>query len=69
MKFIFFRQDSVVSDQINYDLLKKVQKIQEGTLMEPSLFGQGNHSKTKDFIPPAIVKQWNGCCKDTINIH
>lgn len=59
-----YRKDSVVSDSINYDILKKIQDIQNGKLIEPSLLGQeGNHTKTKDFIPPAIQKHLNGCCE------
>ncbi|XP_068152614.1 glutamate--cysteine ligase isoform X2 [Drosophila tropicalis] len=63
-----YKQDSVVSDQINYDLLKRIQRIQEGKHIEPALLGQLNHSKTKtkDFIPPALQKQLakNGCCEE-----
>jgi len=56
----------VVSERINYDLLKCIQSIQEGKHIEPALLGKGNHSKTKDFIPPALQKQLakNGCCED-----
>ncbi|KAH8292703.1 hypothetical protein KR018_003228 [Drosophila ironensis] len=63
-----YKQDSVVSERINYDLLKCIQGIQEGTHVEPALLGQGYHSKTKtkDFIPPALQKQLakNGCCEE-----
>ncbi|XP_060665158.1 glutamate--cysteine ligase [Drosophila nasuta] len=61
-----YKQDSVVSESINYDLLKCIQRIQEGKHIEPALLGQGNHSKTKDFIPHALQKQLakNGCCED-----
>ncbi|XP_030382175.1 glutamate--cysteine ligase [Scaptodrosophila lebanonensis] len=61
-----YKQDSVVSERINYDLLKRIQSIQQGKHVEPALLGQGNHSKTKDFIPPALQKQLakNGCCED-----
>ncbi|KAI8035171.1 glutamate--cysteine ligase [Drosophila gunungcola] len=63
-----YKQDSVVSEGINYDLLKRIQGIQEGKQVEPALLGQGYHSKTKtkDFIPPALQKQLakNGCCED-----
>lgn len=31
MSFVHFRKDSIVSDRINFDLLKKAQEIQEGT--------------------------------------
>ncbi|KRF80633.1 uncharacterized protein Dvir_GJ16625 [Drosophila virilis] len=61
-----YKKDSVVSERINYDLLKCIQRIQEGKHVEPALLGQGNHSKTKDFIPPALQKQLakTGCCED-----
>ncbi|KAM7348926.1 glutamate--cysteine ligase isoform 2-T12 [Cochliomyia hominivorax] len=59
-----YKKDSIVTDRINYDMLKKIQDIQNGKLIEPSLLGQeGNHTKTKDFIPPAIQKHLNGCCE------
>ncbi|KAL5277748.1 GCLC family protein [Megaselia abdita] len=58
-----YKQDSVVSDKINFDLLTKMTDIQEGRLQETSLLGQGNNSKTKDTIPAAIEKhQCNGNC-------
>uniref|UniRef100_A0A0K8TTX2 Glutamate--cysteine ligase n=1 Tax=Tabanus bromius TaxID=304241 RepID=A0A0K8TTX2_TABBR len=58
-----YKQDSVVSEQINYDLLKKAREIQEGFRACPELLGQGNNSKTKDNIPLAIQKHLtiNGC--------
>ncbi|KAH8421379.1 hypothetical protein KR009_003667 [Drosophila setifemur] len=63
-----YKQDSVVSELINYDLLKRIQGIQQGKQVEPALLGQGYHSKTKtkDFIPPALQKQLakNGCCEE-----
>lgn len=56
----------MVSERINYDLLKCIQRIQEGKHIEPALLGQGNHSKTKEFIPPALQKQLaqTGCCEE-----
>ncbi|XP_036318895.1 glutamate--cysteine ligase [Rhagoletis pomonella] len=61
-----YKKDSVVSDRINYDLLKRIQNIQEGKVIEPTLLGKGNHSKTKDTLPPALQKQLelNGCCEN-----
>lgn len=58
-----YKKDSIVTERINYDLLKKAKDIQEGRLNCPELLGQGNNSKTKDNIPPAIVKHLtlNGC--------
>lgn len=57
------RKDSIVSDSINYDILKKIEGIQKGDIVEPRLLGQSNHTKTKDFIPLAIQKHLNGCCE------
>ncbi|XP_075158520.1 glutamate--cysteine ligase-like [Haematobia irritans] len=58
-----YKKDSIVSDTINFDILKKIEAIQKGNLIEPSLLGQGNHTKTKDFIPMAIQKHLTGCCE------
>uniref|UniRef100_A0A1A9W258 Glutamate--cysteine ligase n=1 Tax=Glossina brevipalpis TaxID=37001 RepID=A0A1A9W258_9MUSC len=58
-----YKKDSLVSDLINYDILKKIEQIQLGKVKEPSLLGQCNRTKTKDFIPPAIQKHLNGCCE------
>lgn len=63
MFYLIYRQDSVVSEKINFDLLTKMADIQEGRVQETSLLGQGNNSKTKDTIPAAIEKhQCNGNC-------
>lgn len=51
-----YKQDSVVTEKINYDLLKKASEIQEGLRLCPELLGNGNNSKTTDNIPPAIQK-------------
>ncbi|XP_059614082.1 glutamate--cysteine ligase [Phlebotomus argentipes] len=51
-----YKKDSIVSDRINYDLLKVCKEIQDGERQCPELLGQGNNSKTKDNIPPAIQK-------------
>lgn len=50
------RKDSVVTERINYDLLKKIAAIQAGDLQPTELLGSSNNSKTKDDIPPAISK-------------
>ncbi|XP_055384819.1 glutamate--cysteine ligase [Condylostylus longicornis] len=59
-----YKGDSVVTELINYDLLKKAKDIQEGRIVVPELLGFGNNSKTKDDIPSAIEKYLsvNGCC-------
>lgn len=52
----FCRNDSKVSDKINYDLLKTIQGIEAGTISCPELVGYSAISKTKDDIPSAITK-------------
>ena len=49
------RNDSVVSDAINYDLLKTMDQIQNGSLDCPSLLDHPL-TKTKATIPDAIRK-------------
>ncbi|XP_055696145.1 glutamate--cysteine ligase [Lutzomyia longipalpis] len=51
-----YKKDSVVSERINYDLLKMCKEIQDDERQCPELLGQGNNSKTKDNIPQAIQK-------------
>lgn len=49
-----YKQDSVVSERINYDLLLLMSKIQHGSVGCPELFGTST-SKTKAHIPSAIL--------------
>lgn len=49
-----YKQDSVVSERINYDLLSQMSTIQQGTVGCPELFGT-SISKTKANIPTAIL--------------
>lgn len=49
-----YKQDSVVSERINYDLLLQMCKIQQGAEGCPELFGT-TKSKTKAHIPTAIL--------------
>lgn len=51
-----YKQDSVVSERICYDLLKKAKDIQDGIRPCPELLGSNINSKTTDNIPPAIEK-------------
>lgn len=51
-----FRHDSKISEKINYDLLKMIQKIQSGAVSCPELLGYSAISKTKENIPTAITK-------------
>lgn len=57
-----YKQDSVVSSRICYDLLKKAKAIQDGVLPCPELLGSNINSKTTDNIPPAIVKHLTKHC-------
>ncbi|XP_026473928.1 glutamate--cysteine ligase-like [Ctenocephalides felis] len=60
-----YKKDSVVSERINYDLLKRAYEIQNGNEPCPELLGRGGKSKTKENIPEALEKQlkMNGeCC-------
>uniref|UniRef100_A0A6M2DFZ2 Glutamate--cysteine ligase n=1 Tax=Xenopsylla cheopis TaxID=163159 RepID=A0A6M2DFZ2_XENCH len=60
-----YKQDSIVSERINYDLLKRAYDIQNGGASCPELLGRGVKSKTKENIPEALEKQMklNGeCC-------
>lgn len=54
-----YKQDSVVNDEINYDLLMTVNGIQSGHVQCPRLLGDchllGN-SRTNETIPPAVQK-------------
>lgn len=51
-----YKEDSVVSEKINFDLLKKAKDIQDGLLACPELLGTHTNSKTTETIPPAIQK-------------
>lgn len=50
-----FRQDSVVTERINYDLLNTLKEIQTGNLTCPLLLGSGTMSKTKESVPTALT--------------
>ncbi|KAG5897515.1 hypothetical protein JTB14_030012 [Gonioctena quinquepunctata] len=49
-----YRQDSVVSEKINYDLLRTLRDIQNGTASSPLLLGPCNFSKTQQTVPTAL---------------
>lgn len=51
------RKDSIITDKINYDLLKKARNIQEGLQPCNELIGCFTNSKTAEEIPQAIAKQ------------
>ncbi|GJQ86461.1 hypothetical protein Trydic_g10368 [Trypoxylus dichotomus] len=52
-----YKNNSKVSDKINYDLLKTVNDIQEGIISCPELLGYSIMSKTKESIPTALTKE------------
>lgn len=60
-----YKFDSVISDEINYDLLRTLHDIQTGQITCPELLGQtlGVNSKTQDNIPTSVVKAYcpDGC--------
>ncbi|XP_044751273.1 glutamate--cysteine ligase [Coccinella septempunctata] len=51
-----YKQDSKVSESINYDLLKTIDAIQSGKLKCPELLGTSVISKTRENIPAAMTK-------------
>lgn len=51
-----YRHDSVITQRINYDLLKKVQKIVSNEISCPELHGTCISSKTNETIPAAVAK-------------
>lgn len=61
IKFVF-RKDSLVSEKINYDLLKTAHGIQTGKIPAPSLLGGSNVSKTNEDIPKAFTKMMGKDC-------
>ncbi|CAG4923557.1 unnamed protein product [Colias eurytheme] len=57
-----YQKDSVVSEKINYDLLKTAHGIQTGSIPAPTLLGSSNVSKTNEDIPKAFTKMMNKDC-------
>lgn len=52
-----YRQDSKVTERINYDLLSTIHDIQKGEISCPELLGHTTTSKTKESIPTALYKE------------
>lgn len=50
-----YKQDSVVSESINYDLLRRCDDITQGRVIEPRLIG-AHQSKTTVGLPSAMEK-------------
>uniref|UniRef100_A0A2A4JI27 Glutamate--cysteine ligase n=1 Tax=Heliothis virescens TaxID=7102 RepID=A0A2A4JI27_HELVI len=57
-----YMKDSVVSEKINYDLLKTAYGVQMGTFPAPTLLGSSNVSKTNEDIPTAFSKMMSKEC-------
>lgn len=57
-----YKKDSVVSEKINYDLLKTAHSIQMGTFPAPTLLGSSTVSKTNEDIPKAFSKMLSKDC-------
>ncbi|XP_076161965.1 glutamate--cysteine ligase [Ptiloglossa arizonensis] len=51
-----YKSDSVITQRINYDLLKKIQKITTNEISCPELLGTCILSKTNETIPAAVAK-------------
>jgi len=51
-----YKHDSVVSDSVNYDLLRAADDIQKGRVACPSLLGHSPLTKTQESIPSAMKK-------------
>lgn len=50
-----YKKDSVVSERINYDLLKTATEIQNGNIPAPALLGNSFITKTHEDIPKAFL--------------
>lgn len=62
MSFCPHRKDSVVSEKINYDLLKTAYDIQTGKVAAPTLLGTSSVSKTNEDIPKAFTAMMSKDC-------
>ncbi|KAM0736930.1 Glutamate--cysteine ligase catalytic subunit [Formica fusca] len=51
-----YKHDAVITQHINYDLLKKIHSIVSNDVLCPELLGQCISSKTTDTIPAAVAK-------------
>ncbi|XP_046969976.1 glutamate--cysteine ligase [Vanessa cardui] len=57
-----YKKDSVVSEKINYDLLKTAHGIQTGSISAPALLGGSTASKTNEDIPNAFRRMLSKDC-------
>ena len=51
-----YKHDAIITQRINYDLLKKIHSIVSNDVLCPELLGQCISSKTTDTIPAAVAK-------------
>ncbi|XP_024943932.1 glutamate--cysteine ligase catalytic subunit isoform X2 [Cephus cinctus] len=51
-----YKKDSIITERINYDLLKKIHNIEIGEQSCPDLLGPCTTSKTTETIPAAVAK-------------
>ncbi|XP_011496435.1 PREDICTED: glutamate--cysteine ligase catalytic subunit [Ceratosolen solmsi marchali] len=54
-----YRRDSIISQKINYDLLKKIHDIETNKVSCPELLGPCTISKTSETVPVAMTKAEN----------
>lgn len=54
-----YKHDSVITQRINYDLLKKIEKVVSNEISCPELLGTCISSKTNETIPAAVAKAEN----------
>lgn len=54
--YSWYRHDSVITQRINYDLMKKIDSIVSNEVSCPELLGPCISSKTTETIPPAVAK-------------
>ncbi|XP_047535750.1 glutamate--cysteine ligase catalytic subunit isoform X1 [Vanessa atalanta] len=57
-----YKKDSVVTEKINYDLLKTAHGIQTGSTAAPTLLGGSTASKTNEDIPNAFRRMLSKDC-------
>lgn len=57
-----YMKDSIVSEKINYDLLKTAHGVQTGQIPAPKLLGTSTVSKTNEDIPKAFSKMMSKDC-------
>ncbi|KAL4715235.1 hypothetical protein ACJJTC_007817 [Scirpophaga incertulas] len=56
-----YKKDSIVTEKINYDLLKTAHAIQSGNMPAATLLGGNVVSKTNEDIPKALSKMMTNC--------